>query len=84
VIEYLVVSIEEAALHWFHFPDASDVQPDAQGIYRSRTFPGLWVDGPALLALDLPRMIAAVQQGVATPEHAVFVQRLQRPPASGS
>ena len=44
VIEYLVVCIEEKELHWFHFPSRRRVRPDRVGIYRSRIFPGLWID----------------------------------------
>lgn len=76
VVEYLVVCIEEQELHWFHFPSQSELRP-RQGIYRSRIFPGLWIDGAALLARDSNRLIAAVQQGLATAEHARFVKRLQ-------
>jgi hypothetical protein len=48
-----------------------------KGLCKSRIFPGLWLDGPALLARDSPRLIAAVQQGLAIPEHAAFLRRLQ-------
>jgi hypothetical protein len=46
-------------------------------VWRSRAFPGLWLDGGALLARDSARLIAVVQQGLASREHARFVQRLQ-------
>jgi len=78
VLEYLVVCIQEQELHWFDFRSRRLITPDARGIYRSRMFPGLWIDGPALLARDSARIIAAVQQGLASPEHARFVKRLQR------
>ena len=53
------------------------VLPDRDGIYRSQIFPGLWVDGRALFALDSRRLIEVVQQGIASPEHAAFVKRLK-------
>src|SRR5205823_2044323 len=46
--EYLVVCLQERAIHWFHFPSRRKLRPDKQGIWRSRVFPGLWLDGPAL------------------------------------
>ncbi len=49
---------------------------DADGVFRSRCFPGLWLDPQALWALDLPRMNSVLQQGLATPEHAGFAARL--------
>jgi Uma2 family endonuclease len=77
VQEYVVLCVEEQQLHWFHFPSKRKLKPDRNGLWKSRIFPGLWLDGPALLARDSSRLIAAVQQGLATPEHAAFVRRLE-------
>ena len=41
-----------------------------------RTFPGLWIDSAALFGNDHDRLMATLQQGLASPEHAAFVQRL--------
>lgn len=76
VVEYLVLCIAEQELHWFHFPSRQVIKPNRQGIARSRVFPGLWIDLPALLARDSARLVAAVQQGLASREHAAFVKRL--------
>ena len=46
------------------------------GVYRSTIYPGLWVDGPRLLAGDLAGVLRTVNAGLATPEHAAFVARL--------
>jgi len=73
----LVVSIEEQELHWFSFKPKKLIAPDKAGIYRSRFFPGLWIDGPALLARDSNRLLKVVEQGLASTEHAAFVERLQ-------
>jgi hypothetical protein len=77
VVEYLVVCVRERALHWFDFQARRKLRPDKQGVWRSKVFPGLWLDGPALLARDSARLMAAVQRGVADPEHAAFVARLE-------
>jgi Uma2 family endonuclease len=77
VAEYLVVCIEEQQLHWFDFRTGQPIRPTRQGAYRSRVFPGLWIDGPALLARDSKRLIEVIQRGLASPEHARFVKRLQ-------
>jgi Uma2 family endonuclease len=77
VVEYLVLSIAEQQLHWFHFPSGQPIRPNRRGIWRSRVFPGLWLHGGALLARDSARLIAAVQQGLASREHAAFAKRLQ-------
>ncbi|MCI0523919.1 MAG: hypothetical protein L0Y75_01530 [Acidobacteria bacterium] len=52
--------------------------PDADGIIRSRVFPGLWLDVRALLNGDMAQVLAALQQGLAAPEHAAFAEQLQR------
>jgi len=78
VLEYLVLCVEERELHWFHFPSRRTIRPDRKGVARSRVFPGLWIDAPALLERDGSRLVAAVQQGLAAPAHAAFVKRLEK------
>lgn len=46
--------------------------PDAGGILRSTTFTGLWLDPDALLRGDLAALLAVLDQGLASPEHAAF------------
>ncbi|HEY9612415.1 MAG TPA: Uma2 family endonuclease, partial [Allocoleopsis sp.] len=53
-----------------------DLPTDADGIIRSRVFPGLWLAVSELLAGNMQRVLAALQEGVQSPEHAVFVQKL--------
>jgi Uma2 family endonuclease len=77
VQEYMVICVEEQEVHWFDFKARRRVLPDAQGIYRSRVFPGLWIDGAAVLACKSSRVVRALKQGLASPEHAAFVKRLQ-------
>jgi hypothetical protein len=77
VQEYVVLCVEEKELHWFHFPSRRKLKADRNGVWKSRVFPGLWLDGPALLARDSARLLATVQQGLATPEHAAFARRLE-------
>jgi Uma2 family endonuclease len=76
VLEYLVLNLRDRRLHWFDLRAGTELTPDADGVYRIRTFPGLWIHGEALLARDSQRMLATLNQGLATPEHAAFVQRL--------
>jgi hypothetical protein len=78
VREYLVVCLRQQAIHWLDFRAGGELQPTRRGVYRSRVFPGLWVDGPALLAGNGPRLIEVVQRGIASRQHAAFVERLAR------
>jgi hypothetical protein len=78
VQEYLVYRVQDAAIDWFVQCEGRFdlLLPDGDGISRSRTFPGLWLDAAALIAGDLPRVHAALQLGLADPRHAAFVAEL--------
>jgi Uma2 family endonuclease len=80
VVEYLVVEIEPNRIHWFIRRGRRFVQmrPGPDGVYRSKAFPGLWLDAEGLFADDLDRVIGVLEQGLATPEHAAFVAKLTR------
>ena len=77
VIEYLVVDVPRQRLHWFDFRAGGEIR-ERGGVMRSRVFPGLWIARAALLAADLPALLAVVQQGIASNPHAQFVERLER------
>ena len=79
VREYLVWRTEEQALDWFILRDGLYVPLPAgeDGLIRSETFPGLWLDPAALLAGNLPRLFEVLDRGVGTPEHPPFLQRLR-------
>ena len=49
---------------------------DRDGLYRSKVFPGLWLDPAALLRGDLAGVLATLDRGLASPEHAAFVAKL--------
>ncbi|MCO5188380.1 MAG: Uma2 family endonuclease [Anaerolineae bacterium] len=70
VAEYLVLAVYEQAVFWHNLQDGTYVllQHDANGIYRSRVFPGLWLDAEALWTGDLQRLLATVQAGLAMVE----------------
>jgi hypothetical protein len=52
-------------------------------VYRSEVFPGLWLDPSAYFAEDIGGVLAVLDQGLATPEHAAFVVRLSEANAGG-
>jgi Uma2 family endonuclease len=78
VLEYLVVCTEEREIRWLNLRTGRPLQPDSEGVYRSKVFPGLWIAGPALLDLDSDRVEQVLRQGLADPSHAAFVRRLER------
>jgi Uma2 family endonuclease len=77
--EYLVWRVRDQVVDWFLFDgmQCERIVPTEQGWYRSRTLPGLWLDPAALMRWDIPGLLAALQQGLASPEHAEFVKLLQ-------
>lgn len=78
VREYLVWRITDAAFDWFVLREGEyrSLAPDADGLLKSETFPGLWLDPKALLAGDMARVLAVAGQGIASPEHGDFFHRL--------
>jgi Uma2 family endonuclease len=78
VRDYLIADTRSRRLHWKELDNGQylPLEPGADGVFRSRQFPGLWLDEAALWTIDLPRLFAVVQQGLATPDHADFVARL--------
>jgi Uma2 family endonuclease len=79
VQEYVVWRVVDRAIDWFVLDGDRFVPLTCEaGIYRSRVFPGLWLDVQALLDGNLLKVFEAVQQGVATPAHRDFVAALQQ------
>ena len=78
VEEYVVWRVLDRYIDWFALEAEryTRISPDAEGILKSRTFPGLRLCVPALLDGDLARVLAELQIGLASEEHAEFVKRL--------
>lgn len=85
--EYLVVLTEEQReVRWMALVDDrfEPIAPDSDGLLKSRLFPGLWLDPAALLAGDLPKLLAAIDRGCATDAHREFAARLAAPAKEAS
>ena len=80
VIEYVVVVLRQKKVAWFRRRGGRLVEmaPGPDGVYRSKVFPGLWLDPEALLRRDGKRVREVLDQGLATSEHAAFVAKLGR------
>ena len=76
VCEYLVLCLREKKLRWFDLRNDRELEPGDDGICRITAFPGLWIDGEAVVAKDHLRMMAVLERGLSTPEHEQFVRRL--------
>lgn len=79
VQEYLAAQAYEQRVDWFVLREGvyEALQPGDDGVLRSEVFPGLWLPVDALWAGDLAAMLAALQQGLASPEHAAFAAGLR-------
>ena len=79
VREYIVWRVQDRAVNWFVLGDGGckALITWADGLLRSEVFPGLWLDPVALLRGDLATVLAVVQRGLASPEHADFVASLR-------
>jgi hypothetical protein len=80
VQEYVVWRVWDQAIDWFvRRGDRYEPLPrPADQPYQSEVFPGLWLAPDALIKGDLARVFQVVQQGIASPAHAQFAQRLQQ------
>jgi len=78
VVEYLFVGIGPDEIRWLVRREGRfvDMAPGPDGVFRSEVFPGLWLDPRPLFFGDLDGIIAVLEQGLATPDHAAFVARL--------
>ncbi len=78
VEEYVVWRVYDRQIDWFALEAEryTRISPDADGILQSCGFPGLRLCVPAVLDGDLARVLAELQIGLASEEHAAFVRRL--------
>jgi Uma2 family endonuclease len=83
VREYIVVRVPERQIVWFEMTDEGFVERELKnGVLKSTSFPGLWLDVSALFAATAKQLLATVRKGMASPEYGEFIRRLnerQRP-----
>ncbi|MGH9854647.1 MAG: Uma2 family endonuclease [Blastocatellia bacterium] len=80
VREYIVWRTEDGELDWFRLRGKkySRVRPDKEGMIASSVFPGLRLHVNALLGGDMKKVLAELQKGLNSKEHADFVKRLSQ------
>jgi Uma2 family endonuclease len=79
VPEYLAILIEENRFEWrilvqgrYRFLEA------AEGVFRSRIFPGLWIDEAAFWRADGARLLTVLDEGLKSPEFLEFKRQAAR------
>lgn len=81
VREYLVWQTRARALNWFRLNRSGrfvPLVPDETGVCRSHVFPGLWLDTTAMIQGNLRQWMSVLRLGLASPEHAAFVEKLRK------
>ncbi len=78
VREYVAILMAEEEIRWHRLVKGvyELCQPTSKGGFRSRVFPGLWLDGPALWKYDVARLLQTLGRGLRSAEHAAFVRKL--------
>ena len=86
VREYVVWRTWDESVDWFVLRGGqfTPLAAGPDGIIRSEVFPGLWLDAAALVRGDLAGVLQVVNRGVASSEHAAFVDRLRQHAGGGS
>jgi len=78
--EYLIFQTYEQRVHWFVLRAGvyEALTGDAKGVLRSEVLPGLWLQPDALWTGDMVKVLAVLQEGLASPEHSAFVEKLKK------
>lgn len=78
VQEYIVWQVFDRKLDWFRLQEGDYISlgADENAVIRSQVLPGLWLAVPALLAGDMQGVLAVLQEGINSTEHAAFAKRL--------
>ena len=78
VNEYIVHRTYDGEIDWFALREGhyEKKTPDAEGVYRSEAFPGLWLAGKAMIEGNLAEVFGVLQKGMGSAEHGEFVKRV--------
>jgi hypothetical protein len=78
VQEYIVWRVLDQQVDWFYLENGQyfELLADADGITRSRVFPGLWLDSSALIQNQMKRVMTVLQWGLASEAYSNFATTL--------
>jgi Uma2 family endonuclease len=79
VLEYVVWRVDDEEIDWFILKRGKyqRLAKTKDGLYKSKVFPGLWLDPTAIIKGDMIKVLDIVKQGIASPEHRRFVEKLR-------
>ncbi|WP_161967183.1 Uma2 family endonuclease [Fimbriiglobus ruber] len=78
VREYLVILVDSQSVAWFvrGKKGFTALKAGADGVYRSRVFPGLWLEVATMFEDSSRRMMEVLGKGLTSDEHATFVEKI--------
>jgi Uma2 family endonuclease len=79
VLEYVAILMLEQEIRWHRLTARGyKLLAPVNGVWKSRVFPGLWLNGKAMLAGDAAKVLKVLQKGLKSPQHAAFVKKLAK------
>jgi len=80
VREYLIWRVDDSLLEWYVLRDNGfELLPlSKDGIFRSETFPGLWLNASAMLNRDGKTVMTTLNEGLSHSDHADVVRKLEQ------
>jgi Uma2 family endonuclease len=80
VLEYVVWLVDDKKVDWFVLAGGNykPLPLSSEGYFKSKKFPGLWLDPQAVVVLDMARVLDVLQLGLSAPEHQKFVGKLKK------
>ncbi|MCZ2342812.1 MAG: Uma2 family endonuclease [Bacteroidales bacterium] len=78
VREYLIVLTRTQSVIWYtrNASGFVEMRPSTAGVLQSQVFPGLWLQATAVFDETAKRLRLTLERGLASSEHAAFVQQL--------
>ncbi len=80
VQEYILWRVRDDRIAWWELVDGVYhlLPADDAGVIRSRVFPGLWLDAPAMIADQRDRVKIVLDAGLASQEYQAFAAKLRQ------
>lgn len=74
VQEYIVWRVYDNQIDWFCLNQGkySQLIPNEDGVIKSKVYPGLWLNSPALLTGNLLKVLEVLEQGMNTQDYQDF------------
>jgi Uma2 family endonuclease len=84
VQEYVVWCVLDHSIDWFVLRgDVFRKLQHRHGVFKSKVFPGLWLDAIAMLQGDMVKVLKVLQKGLKSDGHRRLVARLAKQKANG-